>query len=306
MNILHIKYAVEVANTGSINKASESLLIAQPNLSRSIKELESDLGITIFERTRKGMILTSEGREFIGYAKNILDQINMVEKMYKEDHIPKKKFSICTPRATYISEAFVQFSKNFRDSAIEVYYKETNPLKAIKLVSASEYKLGIIRYSVNYDKYFKTLFEEKGLHYEFLSEFSYNLLMGKESPLAVLDTITTEDISRYIEIAHADHYVPFVSKADVMHNELGSNINRRIFVFERCSQFELLSENPETFMWVSTVNEKTLERYGLVQRKCHYNDKKYKDMLIYRKDYVLSEFDKEFINELCKTKRKYF
>lgn len=66
------------------------------------------------------------------------------------------------------------------------------------------------------------------------------------------------------------------------------------------------SENLETFMWVSTVNDKTLERYGLVQRKCHYNDKKYKDMLIYRNDYVLSELDKESIAELYNTKRKYF
>ena len=75
MNILHVKYAVEVAKAGSLNKAAQTLLIAQPNLSRSIKELESELGLTIFDRSSKGMVLTPEGEEFIGYAQNILQQI---------------------------------------------------------------------------------------------------------------------------------------------------------------------------------------------------------------------------------------
>lgn len=75
MNILHMKYAVEVAKLGSLNKAAETLIIAQPNISRSIKELEADLGITIFNRSSKGMVLTPEGEEFIRYAKSILKQI---------------------------------------------------------------------------------------------------------------------------------------------------------------------------------------------------------------------------------------
>ena len=84
MNVLHMKYAVEVARLGSLNKAAESLLIAQPNLSRSVKELEAELGITIFTRSAKGMVLTPEGEEFIGYASEILKQIDRVDKMYKD------------------------------------------------------------------------------------------------------------------------------------------------------------------------------------------------------------------------------
>ena len=74
MNLLHMKYVVTVADMGSINKAAEELLVAQPNVSRSIKELEADLGISIFHRTSKGMTLTPEGAEFIGYARNISQQ----------------------------------------------------------------------------------------------------------------------------------------------------------------------------------------------------------------------------------------
>ena len=305
MNVLHMKYAVEVANTGSINKASELLLIAQPNLSRSIKELEADLGITIFERTRKGMTLTPEGDEFIGYAKRILSQISDVEKIYREGKKQKRKFSVCTPRATYISDAFVNFSNLIGNEETEVFYKETNSSLAIKNVLSSEYKLGIVRYAVNYDKYFKTLFDDKGLHYEVVSEFRYVLIMGKKCPLAGLDEIHFSDLSDYIEIAHADPYVPSLSLSEVMHEELADTIKRRIFVFERGSQFELLSENNETFMWVSPITDRTIERFGLVQRECPDNDKVYKDVLIYRNDYNLSDLDNLFITELCKSKRRY-
>ena len=110
MNILHMKYAVEVAKAGSLNKAAQTLLIAQPNLSRSIKELESNLGITIFDRSAKGMMLTPEGQEFVGYAQSILRQIDQVENMYKDTSAPKQRFSISVPRASYISEAFARFS----------------------------------------------------------------------------------------------------------------------------------------------------------------------------------------------------
>ena len=93
MNVIHMKYAVEVAKAGSINKASETLLVAQPNLSRSIKELEADLGITIFLRTSKGMTLTPKGEEFMGYAKNILSQLDELETMYKSELPAKQTFS---------------------------------------------------------------------------------------------------------------------------------------------------------------------------------------------------------------------
>ena len=131
MNILHMKYAVEVAETGSINKASETLLIAQPNLSRSIKELESDLGITIFERSRRGMTLTPEGCEFISHARHILEQIDAVEKMYKEDYVQKRRFSLCAPRTEYICNAFVNSSNTIGRGAAEIFYQETDTIRPL-------------------------------------------------------------------------------------------------------------------------------------------------------------------------------
>lgn len=305
MNLLHMRHAMAVAKSGSLGKASEVLLIAAPNISRSIKELETDLGITIFDRTQNGMKLTPEGEEFMGFAKKILDQIDSVEKFYKDGIPNKQTFSISVPRACYISEAFANFSKSLSKEAAEVFYKETNSQRTIHNLTERDYNLGIIRYAENYDKYFKAMLEEKGFHYELVTEFTYSIIMSAENPLAKKETITFDDLTDYIEIAHADPYVPSMPLSKVVKEELPDNIDRRIFIFERASQFDLLAVNPETFMWVSPVPEALLDRYGLVQKKCIENKKVYKDVLIYKNGYKLTELDRQFIAELIESKRKH-
>ena len=305
MNILHMKYAVEVAKAGSLSRASETLLIAQPNLSRSIKELEADLGITIFDRNTKGMSLTHEGEVFIGYAKAIIKQIDDVEKLYKESSPGKQKFSISVPRASYISEAFAKFSKNVKGESVELFYNETNSRKAIDNILNSDYGLGIIRYAAVHDASFKTMLEEKGLNYELVTQFSYVLIMNRESELAKKEEITLDDLKNYTEIAHADPFVPSLSLSRIVKEEQMGDQNKKIYVFERASQFELLNENPETFMWISPAPLKTLERYNLTQRACAENKRLYKDMLIYKEGYSLTALDKQFITLLIETRRQY-
>ena len=305
MNLLHMKHALEVAKAGSLSKASEVLLIAAPNISRSIKELEADLGITIFDRTQSGMKLTPEGEEFLEFAKSILGQIDQVENYYKKGHPKKQTFSLSAPRASYICDAFAEFSKSLTNDAAEIFYKETNSQRTINNMLNHDYKLGIVRYAENYDMYFKTMLEEKGFTYELITEFTYKIIMSKDSPLAKLDTISSDDLVDYIEIAHADPYVPSMPISKVVKEELSDDINRRIFVFERTSQFELLSRNLETFMWVSPIPKSLLERYDLVQKECSENRKIYKDLLIYKNGYKLSKLDRQFITELCESKRKY-
>ena len=305
MNLLHMKYALEVAKSGSINKAAEVLMVAAPNVSRSIKELETDFGITIFERTQNGTKLTPEGEEFINYAKGVLRQIDEIERFYKTGGPKKQKFSISVPRACYISEAFALFSKSLSKEAAEIFYKETNSQRTIHNMTEHDYKLGIIRYAENYDKYFKSMLEEKGFQYELVTEFTYSLIMSADNPLAKKEVITFDDLTDYIEIAHADPYVPSMPLSKVVKEELPDNIDRRIFIFERASQFDLLSLNPETFMWVSPAPQSLLERYNLVLKKCADNKKVYKDVLIYKNGYKLSKLDRQFITELCESKRKH-
>lgn len=306
MNLLYLKYALEVASSGSINKAAEKLYIDQPNLSRSIKDLESSLGVTIFERSARGMKLTADGEVFLKYARSILGQVDALENVFKRDAVHKYRFSISVPRASYIAEAFSAFSHALSSlENAELFYKETNSMRTVKNVLEEEYKLGILRYAESFDKYYKDMLSEKGMSCELVTEFRYQLLVSAKSPLAALSEITYADLASHIEIAHADPYVPSLPFAEVKKEEL-PDIEKRIFVFERASQFELLAENPDTFMWVSPVPERLLSRYGLVQRTCPENRRIYKDIIIHRKDYKLSELDRAFISELCRVKREVF
>lgn len=303
MNILHLKYAVEVEKTRSINRAAENLFMAQPNLSRAIRELEESLGITIFRRTSKGISVTPQGEEFLQYAKKILSQIDEVEALYKNARTGKQSFSISVPRASYISAAFTEFSKKIdATKPAELIYKETNSLRVINNILQADYKLGILRYQKPFEQHFKTELYEKGLTSELIMEFSYLLVMSAESPLAKKETIELTDLADYVEIAHADPFVPSLPQLDAKKAELSEFVDKRIFVFERGSQMDLLSENPNTFMWVSPIPPRVLERFGLVQRQCRSNKKVYRDMLVYRKDYRFTELDRMFIEEVNKLK----
>jgi len=294
-----MKYAVEIAKAGSINKASEKLLMAQPNLSRSVKELEADLGITIFGRSSKGMFLTPEGEEFIAYAQKIINQIDEVEAMYKLGTPMKPRFSVSVPRASYILDAFVSFSSRMSKDPIEIVYNETNTVNAINNILQLNYKLGVIRYNEIYDRHFSEILEEKELDKKLIYEMSPVVVMNADCPLAQKESISVADLDPYIEVFHGDSTMP---ASTAKKGDLVGNISRRIVVFEGGSQYTLLSRNTETFMWASPLPEALLKRYGLVQHRCSDHEKRYKDLLIFKKNYKFTEIDKIFIEELYRAK----
>ena len=277
MNILHLKYAVEIANTKSISRAAENLYMGQPNLSRAIKELEENLNITIFNRNSKGITITPEGEEFLQYARRIISQVEEVEDIYKNGRKPKQRFSVCVPRASYISYAFAEFAKGIKkDIPAEIFYKETNSWRTVNNVVKGDYNLGIVR-----------------------------LLMSENNPLANKREIFCKDLKPYTEISHADPYVPSLPLTDVKKEELSGGADRHIYIFERGSQFRILQSVTDSFMWVSPVPESLYKKYDLIQRECKDNDKVYMDVMIYRSGYKLSELDSSFITEVCNAKRKY-
>ena len=122
MNILHLKYAVEVAKTRSISKAAENLYMGQPNLSRAIKELEESLGITIFRRTTKGISITPDGEEFLQYARQIVQKVEEVEQIYQNGRQKKQTFSVSVPRASYLSFAMADFSRCMKKGSPAEFY----------------------------------------------------------------------------------------------------------------------------------------------------------------------------------------
>ena len=303
MNIQYLKYAIEVEKNKSISKAAKNLYMGQPNLSRAIKELEDSLGIVIFERNSKGITVTPNGEEFLQYAKRILSQIDELEEIYKTGKTDKQQFSACVPRAGYIAYAFGELAKSIKtDTPAEIFYKETNSMRAINNILRGEYNLAIIRYQETFEKYFESMFKEKNLVSKTITEFSYVLAMSVNNPLARKEVITPEDLSDYIEIAHADPYVPSLPVIDVKKAEMSEFVDKRIYVFERASQYMLLEQVPTTFMWVSPMPDEMLANNNLVERECDYMKKKYKDVLIYRENYKLTDIDKKFISLVLKAK----
>ena len=305
MNILHMKYALEVAKAGSINKASENLLVAQPNLSRAIKELENDLGITIFERTTKGMNLTVDGEQFIRYANKISSQIGQVENFYKKGRQKKARFSISVPKSGYILSAFLQFAKRMRESkTVDIIYNETAAAQAVENILRQDYQLGVVRHSEEHSRYYKTMLEEKGLSYEPIAEVTHLLATGKDSPLAKKQEFHLSDLSSMTEIVLGDPLMPSMPVTDARKELPGDTSFRQIQVFDRASQVELVKNLPDSYMWASPMENEFLEMHGLVQRKCAEYRKPYRDILIYRKDYQLTDLDREFITELYNAKRR--
>ncbi len=297
MNTLHLKYAVEVERTGSISKAAENLYMNQPHLSKTIRELEDSLGIVIFKRTTKGVIPTKKGMEFLVYAKKILAQLKEMESIYKPDTEKTQKFDIAVPRASYISYAFTEFVRTLdRESALNINYLETNSLSTVKKVADGDSNLGIARYQEMHEYYFMNLLREKRLKFQPVLDFVYVALMSREHPLASKEDVDYPDFAKFTKITHGDISIPSLSQQSEFTD--GDKKRKEIAVYERGSQFELLSRIKDTYMWVSPMPDEVLQTFSLVQRKCPAAENRHKDILIYRTGYHFSHEDESFIKKL--------
>lgn len=298
-NILHLRYAIEVEKTGSITKAAENLYMGQPHLSKAIKELEDSLGIVIFNRTSKGVLPTKKGQEFLEYAKNILAQIDEMEALYHPAKELVGHFDISVPRASYIAYAFMEYVSTIaQEEEIDVNYRETNSMRAIKNVADHLNNIAIIRYKTIHEKYFFSALEERGLDYKPVWEFEYLALMSQHHALAKTEIIDCSELSQYTEIIHGDLTVPALPVAKARKQNIAQENKKKIAVYERASQLELLSHIPTTYMWVSPMPKDALNRFELVQKRCDLNKNSYKDILIFRSGYQLSDADKSFCDKL--------
>lgn len=299
INTLYLTYALEIERAGSITQAAQNLYMAQPNLSKAIKELEKEIGFTIFKRTATGVRPTDEGAEFLFYAKNITNQLGAVKRISQRAGSEKLKYKISIPRGSYIADGFTSFVSELKlEKGMEVTVNETNDIGTISNVTDHGYNIGIIRYQVINEDYFLTMLRNNHLVYETLWEFEYVLVMSKRHPLAQKEEITIEDLKEYTKITHGDIDLPH-DKYSKAKRSASRNV---IYVYERGSQFDLLANVPSTYMWVSPIPQSLLEKNQLVQRICKAEDNLYKDVMIFREDYRLNEYDILFQKKLYESK----
>ncbi|MDR1932835.1 MAG: LysR family transcriptional regulator [Spirochaetales bacterium] len=305
MNTLFFKYAIEIERTRSITRAAENLYMAQPNLSKAIKELEDTIGFSIFERNSRGVFPTNKGLAFLEYAQRILEHLELISKLANAENSEYQNFSISIPRGSYISTGFLKFLTNLDfEKELNINIQETNSLQTITNVMENKFNLGIIRYQMVYENYFLDYIADKKLSYEQIWEFEYLALMSKKHFLAGIDKVEYNKLKHCVEIVHGDTCVPYLNVADIKQKNLDDMPQKRIYLYERCNQFDILNSISTTYMWASPIPESLLKRYELVQRKCVYPNNKYKDLLIYPKGYCFSAMDKKFIDKLYETKNE--
>ena len=300
MNTTYLIYALEIERVGSISQAAQNLYMAQPNLSKAIRELEKELGFTIFKRTAKGVSPTEEGTEFLYHARQIMEQVGAVERISQRIGTDKLKYKISIPRGSYIVDGFTSFLSELElEKGMEVTINETNALGTISNVADRGYNLGIIRYQMLDETHYLTMLKNNHLTYETIWEFEYVLVMSKNHPLANKETITPEDLSEYTKITHGDIELPHVRR---INHEAEMTPRNVIYVYERGSQFDLLTNVPTTYMWVSPIPQKLLDKLQLVQRICRAEDNLYKDVMIFREDYHITEHDRLFQKKIYESK----
>ncbi len=301
-----MRYAVEVEKAGSFSKAAERLYMNQPALSKAIRELEDSFGMAIFNRTSKGVVPTEAGAEFLKHAENILSQIEEMERLYNRDKAKRRRLYISAPRASYTSLAFCEFAKKIPSgSDIDLSYHETSAKHAMNNVARGVDDLAVVRCQKIYEKNFLSSLAEKELVCRPVYEFTYELLMSKDHPLADKEKILPDMLIPFTEIVHGDSLIPFMSAPMARQVEMESRRPRRITVYDRGSQYELLKRLTDAYMWVSPTHKEILERFKLCERECFKRENECRDLLIYRKGYRFSEDETLFIETLSQTVERF-
>lgn len=197
MNLQHLKYVIEVAMCGSMNEAARRLFISQPTLSKAIKNLEDELGITIFIRTSTGISLSAEGAEFLSYARQVVEQVELLERRYYYTDTSPQLLSVSTQHYAFAVNALVELIKKYGSEKYQYTLRETRTYEIIDDVKTLRSEIGILYMSLFNRDVIKPLLEEEGLEFHLLFEASPHIFVSKNNPLAKREYVTLEDLEDY-------------------------------------------------------------------------------------------------------------
>lgn len=238
MTLQQLKYAVTAADKGTMSEAANSLFIAQPSLTNAIKDLEKELGITIFHRTNKGIIISNEGNEFLGYARQVLQQMNMIEEKYIDNDSHKQIFSVSTQHYSFAVSAFVDLIRTFGNKNYDFTLRETETYEIIEDVSGFRSEVGILYLSNENESVISRIIEKNGLKFDELFTAKPHVFISSNHPLAGKAVILPDELKEY----------PFLSFEQGSHNSFyfseeitgGIEHDMTIKVSDRATLFNLL------------------------------------------------------------------
>lgn len=197
MTLAQLRYVITIADSKSMNEAARTLFISQPSLSAAIKDLEAEIDLELFRRTNRGVLLTPEGEEFLGYARQVVEQYKLVEAKYIEKKNEKKKFSVSMQHYTFAVNAFVEMVKQYGMDEYEFAVHETKTYDVIEDVKNFKSEIGILYLNDFNRKVLTKLFLEKELEFHEIMECGVYVYLWKGHPLAKEKQVSLKELEEY-------------------------------------------------------------------------------------------------------------
>lgn len=197
MTLQQLRYVVTIAESSSMNEAAKQLFMSQPSLSAAIKDLEEEIGITIFTRSNRGIVETAEGKEFLGYARQMIEQYQLMESRYISKKNVKKKFSVSSQHYTFAVNAFVQMVKQFGMDEYEFAMYETKTYEIIENVKNGRSEVGILYLNDFNEKAISKILKENQLDFHELFACKVYVYLWNGNPLAKKEKLSMQDLQNY-------------------------------------------------------------------------------------------------------------
>ena len=197
MRIQQLEYLEKIVEAGSINEAAKRLFLTQPSLSNAVKELENEMGIQIFQRSSGGISLTAEGREFMTYSKQILDQVNLMNERYKNGQQRKQSFSVSAQHYAFVVHAFVELIKSVNANEYQFTLRETETQNIFNDLAQFKSELGILYTNGFNQKIMQRLFKENNLVFTPLFVAKPHIFISRYNPLTSKSSVNLSDLEDY-------------------------------------------------------------------------------------------------------------
>ena len=238
MTLKQLHYAVTVADTGNITEAAKRLYIAQPSLTSAIKELESEYGIVMFKRGKKGIEVTPEGDEFLGYARQVLEQVNLIDERYTGNAHGKMRFCVSSQHYSFVVEAFVALLKECGGDKYEFHMRETQTFDIIDDVAHLRSEIGILYLNKFNETVIRKTLRDNGLTFTTLFKAKPHVFIGKDSPLASKDILTLKDLAPYPRLSYEQgSHNSFYFSEEILSTV---DCDKELIVRDRATLFNLL------------------------------------------------------------------
>ena len=299
MNISQLRYVLEVANSSSIREAATKVFISQPALSSSIRELEEELGILIFDRTNKGISLTDEGREFVTYAKKVLSQYEIMEDRYLSPNSNKERFSVSTQHYNFSIKAFTNVIKKNDPDKFVFSIHETKTMNVLEDVRSLKSEVGIVSFSESNEAVIKKLLKEYGLEFTPLMIRETYIYVWEDHELAGRKEISIEELCEYpcVSFDQSDDSKFYLSEEAMADYDF----NKLIKSDDRATTMEILSELHGYSIGSGMLSGDEAILKGMVSIKLIEEDPLTIGYIV-RKGGTLSSYGKDYIEELEKFK----